>query len=526
MAANRPSRPSPPPRIRRKPAKPSTSTASGSSDPDGTIAKYEWDLDGNGSYETETGTEPVATRSYPTAGSYDVRLRVTDSSGNKSSTLRTVTVTNRAPTSSFTATPSSVNKGQLVSFNGSGSSDLDGTIAKYEWDLDGNGTYETNTGTTRDDQPLLLQPRARSKPKLRVTDDKGATAVSSKTVTVTLVPPTASFTATPNPANTGATVSFNGSGSNDPDGTIAKYEWDLDGNGTYETNTGTTATTSRTYATAGTVAVKLRVTDDDGQTATSGVTVTVNNRPPVPSFTVTPSPANTRQTVTFNGSGSTDPDGTIAKYEWDLDGNGSFETSTGTTASTTKSFTATATLTIGLRTTDNNGATATTTRSLTVNSAYRAAVLGTSGISDLWRLDETSGTTATDANGANNNGTYVSSPISVAPLIGGETNSFARSFNGTSQYIDMSPTPFGDPLDLLGRGLGADQRGESLGRLPLPGQRLERRLRQRLLAGDRLQQPARLRRRPPEHHRPGHPGPGGQPDHGRAQHHASHRRHL
>jgi PKD repeat protein len=415
-----------------------------SSDADGTIVKYEWDLDGNGSYETETGTEAVAVRSYAAAGSYDVRLRVTDSSGNKSSTLRTVTVTNRAPVSSFTATPSSVNKGQLVSFNGSGSTDQDGTIAKYEWDLDGNGTFETNTGTTATTSRSYTGAGA-FETKLRVTDDKGATSVSSKTVTVTLVPPTASFTATPNPVNTGAGVSFNGSGSTDADGTIAKYEWDLDGNGTFETNTGTTATTSRTYATAATVAVKLRVTDNDGQTATAGVTVTVNNRPPVPSFTVTPSPANTRQTVTLNGSGSTDPDGTIAKYEWDLDGNGTFEIATGTTATTSKAFTATGIVTLGLRTTDNNGATATTTRSLTVNSAYRAAVLGTSGISDLWRLDETTGTTATDANGANDNGTYVSGATSVAPLIGGETNSFARAFNGTSQYIDMSPTPFGTP---------------------------------------------------------------------------------
>jgi hypothetical protein len=117
-------------------------------------------------------------------------------------------------------------------------------------------------------------------------------------------------------------------------------------------------------------------------------------------------------------------------------------------ATTTKTYTATATLTIGLRVTDNEGATATTTKSLTVNSAYRAAILATTGISDYWRLDETSGTTATDTNGGNNNGAYVSSPASVAPLIGGETNSFARSFNGTSQYIDMSPTPFGTPSTL------------------------------------------------------------------------------
>jgi hypothetical protein len=149
--------------------------------------------------------------------------------------------------------------------------------------------------------------------------------------------------------------------------------------------------------------------------------------------------------VAFDGSASSDPDGTIAKYEWDLDGNGSFETSTGTTASASRIYTAAATLTVGLRVTDNDAAATTTTRSLVVNSAYRTAVLGTAGIVDLWRLDETTGSAVVDANGTNNNGTYVSSPTSVAALISGETNSFARTLNGSSQYLDFSPTPFGTP---------------------------------------------------------------------------------
>ncbi len=34
-------------------------------------------------------------------------------------------------------------------FDASSSSDSDNTIVKYEWDLDGNGTFETNTGTTK-----------------------------------------------------------------------------------------------------------------------------------------------------------------------------------------------------------------------------------------------------------------------------------------------------------------------------------------------------------------------------------------
>jgi PKD repeat protein len=421
--------------------------ASASSDADGTIAKYEWDLDGNGSYETDTGTSASAIQTYAAVGTVAVGLRVTDNEGVAATSSKNLVVASLPPTASFNASPNPASTSQTVTFNGSASSDPDGTIAKYEWDLDGNGSFETNTGTTASTTRSYSSAGTMSV-GLRVTDSDGATATTTTNVTVNNNPPTASFTATPNPANTGQAVAFNGSASSDTDGTIAKYEWDLDGNGSYETNTGTTATTTKTYVVKGTIVVGLRVTDSGGSTATTTRSVVVNNRPPVPSFTVSPSPANTRQTVTFNGSASSDPDGTIAKYEWDLDGNGSFETNTGTTASTTKIFTATATLTIGLRVTDNDTATATTTRSLTVNSAYRAAVLATSGISDLWRLDETSGTSAADANGANNNGSYVSSPTSVAALISGETNSFARTLNGSSQYIDASPTPFGSPSNI------------------------------------------------------------------------------
>jgi PKD repeat protein len=424
-----------------------TFDGSGSNDPDGTIAKYEWDLDGNGSYETDTGTTATASTSYPTARSLTVALRVTDNEGVSTASNKTLVVASQPPTASFTASPNPASTGQTVSFNAGASSDPDGTIAKYEWDLDGNGSFETNTGTTASTTKAFASAGTVAV-GLRLTDNDGVTATTTKSLTIENQAPTASFTIAPNPANTGQTVTFNGSGSKDPDGTISKYEWDLDGNGSYETNTGTTASTSKAFATKGTFTVGLRVTDNNGATATFTGSLTVNNRAPTATFTVTPSPVNTRQTATFNAAGTVDPDGTIAKYEWDLDGNGSYETNTGTTASTTKVFTATATLTIGLRVTDNDGATATTTRSLTVNSAYRAAVLATAGISDYWRLDETSGTAAADANGANNNGTYNSSPTSVAPLISGETNSFARSFNGTSQYVDMSPTPFGTPTNL------------------------------------------------------------------------------
>ncbi|HEX7298614.1 MAG TPA: PKD domain-containing protein [Solirubrobacteraceae bacterium] len=428
-----------------------TFDASASSDPDGTVAKYEWDLDGNGSYETNTNATPTVTRTYPSSGPVDVHLRVTDNVGARGTSTRTVTITNHPPAASFTAAPNPATAGQAVTFDGSASSDPDGTVAKYEWDLDGNGTYETDTGATAT-ATRTYASSANVVVGLRVTDNQGGTDTTTRTLTFTNQSPNASFTATPSTVATGTAVSFNASASSDPDGTVAKYEWDLDGNGSYETDTGTTATATRTYASAGSVVVGLRVTDDRGGTGTTTRTVTVTNRNPTASFTVSPNPAATRQNVTLNATASSDPDGAIAKYEWDLDGNGTYETDAGTAATITRTFSTPGAQTIGLRVTDNNGGTATTTRPLTVNSAYRAAILATAGISDYWRLDDAS-TTAVDANGGNNNGsnsnngTYVNGPVATAGLLAGDTNN-GRAFDGVNDYVDFSPTPFGTPTQL------------------------------------------------------------------------------
>jgi PKD repeat protein len=372
--------------------------ASGSSDPDGSVVKYEWDLDGNGTYETNTGTTPTVSNTYASAGKVAVGLRVTDDKGATAVTSVGVTVQNQAPTASFSSTPNPVVSGGSVSFDASASKDPDGTVVKYEWDLDGNGTYETNTGTTPTTSKTYATP-GEPTVGLRVTDNEGSTATTTRALTVQNRNPVASFTATPNPVPTGTAVSFNASGSADPDGTVVKYEWDLDGNGTYETNTGATPTTTKTYATPGEPAVGLRVTDNSGGTATTTKTLTVQNRAPVASFTAAPNPVPTGTAVSFNASGSADPDGTVVKYEWDLDGNGTYETNTGATPTTSKTYATAANVTVGLRVTDNSGATGTTTKVVTVRSAYNAAVLATSGLIDYWRLGETSGTTFADSVG-------------------------------------------------------------------------------------------------------------------------------
>jgi len=231
--------------------------ASGSSDPDGTIASYAWDF-GDGA----TGTGATATHSYAAAGTFTVKLTVTDDKGTPTSVQHDITVQapppNQPPAAAFTSSVTNLS----AAFDGSGSTDADGTIASYAWDF-GDGATATGATTTH-----AYATAGTFTVTLTVTDDKGATNQVQHQVTTTVPPnqlPTASFTATASNLQ----VSVNGSASADPDGTIASYAWAY-GDGA----TGTGATDSHTYAAAGTYTITLTVTDNRGGTATATKTVT------------------------------------------------------------------------------------------------------------------------------------------------------------------------------------------------------------------------------------------------------------
>jgi PKD repeat protein len=341
-----------------------TFSGSGSTDSDGVIVRYEWDLDNNGTYETDTGASANVSTSYATPGTRTIRLRVTDNLGATATDSAPFAVSNATPTASFTISPNPAAIGQTVNFNASASGDSDGTIVKYEWDLDGNGTFELDTGAS-DTTSRTYDTGGTRTIRLRVTDDDGASTVDTDTLFVNNAGPSASFTIAPNPAQIGETVTFDADASGDSDGSIVKYEWDLDGNGSYETDTGGTDTTTQSYATPGTRTIRLKVTDDDGAVATDADSLRINAKP-TPSFTITPNPAVIDETVTFDAGTSADSDGTITQYQWDLDGNGTYDAPPSATPVASRSYATAGSRTIKLRVTDNNGATNELTRTLVV----------------------------------------------------------------------------------------------------------------------------------------------------------------
>ncbi len=162
----------------------------------GTIEDYEWDFDGDGLFNeadnAELGQHGVAnpTITYSSSGSFNATVRVTDDDSNTATDSVTIDVSNAAPTADLQASVTQGEAPLLVDFDASGSSDPDGSIADYEWDLDGDGTYN-ETGEELDNQGMdtitgfTFTDGGTFTVFVRATDDEGASDVASVNITVT-----------------------------------------------------------------------------------------------------------------------------------------------------------------------------------------------------------------------------------------------------------------------------------------------------------------------------------------------------
>jgi PKD repeat protein len=257
-----------------------------STDSDGSVAEWSWSFGDNA---TSSARNP--SRTYLSPGTYSVTLAVTDNKGGTDQHSVPVTVSgdgppNAPPTAAFTHSCS-----QLACTFTDGSSDADGTVTGWSWD------FGDNTSATTRNPSHTFASGGTYTVTLVATDDDGATAATSRAVTV--APPS------PNTAPKAWFVVYCNKLlcrisdlSTDADGTVVGLDWNF-GDGTTLTNT---PNLNHTFPAAGTYTVTLRATDDDGATGQASRTFAITS---AISLSVTGQVSGGQQQVTVTWSGAT-----------------------------------------------------------------------------------------------------------------------------------------------------------------------------------------------------------------------------
>ena len=334
---------------------------SGSTDADGSIVSWAWDFgDGN----SGTGSSP--THTYPSDGTFTVVLTVTDDGGAMDTASTTATITPAPiPPAANAGGPYSGVVGSVISFDGTASSDADGTIVSYSWDF-GDGGMASGPSPTHSysvDGSFTVT--------LTVTDNDGLTGVDSASAAINPAsgntPPVARANG-PYSGTEGSGVQFSSNGSLDPDGSIVTYAWNF-GDG----NTSALANPSHTYAAAGTYNVSLTVTDDAGDSTSDATTATIEmivvNTPPTADANG-PYAGYVGDTIVFDGSASSDADGAIVRYDWDF-GDGTMAADAG--PAPTHVYAAAGQYTVTLTVVDDAGDTGSDTSSATITERAAAS---------------------------------------------------------------------------------------------------------------------------------------------------------
>ncbi len=231
-----------------------------------TIVAYAWELDGIYPYDFNEATTEIASWAWHSTGTHNIGLRVTDNYGLTHTKWTTVTVVENIRPVAQIGGPYVAGEGSPVTFDGSESYDEDGTIVRFDWNLDGDNIFEKvdvgpNPSETWYDDYL-------GEVCLRVTDNGGGISIACTNLEVINVAPVAD--AGPDrTGNVGLELTLAGSAT-DPGNDTLTYDWDFgDGKG------GPGKVVNHTYSEQGIYVATLTVTDDDGDVGVSTCTVYV-----------------------------------------------------------------------------------------------------------------------------------------------------------------------------------------------------------------------------------------------------------
>jgi PKD repeat protein len=194
-------------------------------------------------------------------------ITVTTTAGTASNSSLLTVADNTAPVAKFKVTPSTGGRNTDFQFDATQSADPDGSISSYSWDFGDGRIDHGKTATHR------YSGAGNYVVKLSITDNKSATAIASKTVTVVDgVAPVARFTVTPASGDIGTMLTFDGAASKDNDGSITAYAWRFGDGGS-----ATGQIVQHAYKHSGTYHVRLTVTDNSALTSFFDKDVKISN---------------------------------------------------------------------------------------------------------------------------------------------------------------------------------------------------------------------------------------------------------
>lgn len=183
------------------------------------VTRYEIWQDGL-PVETVVGATTVTVTGLSPDTTYEFQVVAYDAEENFSFgptlTVTTASTTNNPPTASFTFTPSPATVGEPVSFDGSGSTDTDGTIVDHSWTFGDSGTATDSSASHTYNSAGTFTVT------LTVTDDDGATDTETQSITVSEPsvnnPPSLTVPASPVTGDELSEISFTVSASDPDDG--------------------------------------------------------------------------------------------------------------------------------------------------------------------------------------------------------------------------------------------------------------------------------------------------------------------
>jgi PKD repeat protein len=152
-------------------------------DEDGQIVKYRWDYEGDGVWDYESPSSGMGSWVYPSPGTYEARFQATDDRGGTAEDTAVVTVVLNQPPSADAGGDQSVNAGDSVQFDGSGSRDPEAGQLTFSWDFDDrDGVQNEDSGPMADH---AYNKGGEYTVTLTVTDNMGQSSKDTAIITVT-----------------------------------------------------------------------------------------------------------------------------------------------------------------------------------------------------------------------------------------------------------------------------------------------------------------------------------------------------